>query len=91
MNEAAPQAAAGETDIAQALEVLRLAWRQWYRIGYDDVREWWAQRRDDLSCDITAECKICHGQIRLDQLMRMEWRHVLAEMVTPASPAGDTA
>ena len=40
---------------------------------------------------ITAECKICHGRIRLDHPMQMNWRHVPAEVVTPASPAGDTA
>lgn len=54
MDEAAPQAAQGKTAGEQALGVLRRKWGQWYRIGRDDVRGWWAQRRDDTGGDITA-------------------------------------
>jgi hypothetical protein len=54
MDEAAPQAVTGRTDGEQALEVLRREWGQWYRIGRDAVRGWWAQRRDGLGGDITA-------------------------------------
>jgi hypothetical protein len=55
MDEAAPQAATSKTADAQALEVLRLEWGQLYRIGHGAVRGWWAQRRDGLGGDITAE------------------------------------
>ena len=55
MDEAAPQAATGETAVAQALEVLRLERGQADRIGQDAVRGCWAQRRDGLGGDITAE------------------------------------
>jgi hypothetical protein len=37
---------------------------------------------------IAAECKICHGLIRLDHLMQLEWRHV---PVSAAEPAGGAA
>jgi hypothetical protein len=55
MDEAAPQAATGKTTDRQALEVLRQEWGQWYWIGHDALRGWWAQRRDELGGDITAE------------------------------------
>ena len=51
---AAPQSATGKTADEQALEVLRLEWGHWYRIGHDTVRGWRAQRRDGLGGDITA-------------------------------------
>lgn len=54
MDEAPPQAAEGKTADQQALEALRLEWGQFYRIGRDAVRDWWAQRRDGLGGDITA-------------------------------------
>src|SRR6185437_14441602 len=54
MDEAAPQAASGKAADEQALEVLRLKWGHSYRIGHDDVRGWWARRRDGLGADITA-------------------------------------
>jgi hypothetical protein len=43
------------TTISQALEVLRREWGRAYRIGHDDVRGWWAQRRDNLGGEITAD------------------------------------
>jgi hypothetical protein len=52
--EVAPQAISGKTADEQALEVLRLEWGWAYRIGWDAVRGWWAQRRDGLGGDITA-------------------------------------
>ena len=30
------------------------------------------------SYPVTAECQVCHGPIRLEQLLQMEWRHVPA-------------
>lgn len=54
MSEAAPQAAQGKTPDEQALEALRLERGQFYRIGRDAVRDWWAQRRDGLGGDIIA-------------------------------------
>jgi hypothetical protein len=57
MNEAAPQAAGGGSRTADAdeLEALRYGWGEAYRIGWDAVRGWWANRRDGLGRDITAE------------------------------------
>lgn len=52
---AAPQAARSRTADEQALEVLRLTWGWAYRIGQDAERGWWAQRRDELGGDITAD------------------------------------
>ena len=40
---------------------------------------------------VLAECKICHGTIRLDFMMQMEWRHVPVAQAAPAPPAGDMA
>jgi hypothetical protein len=37
-----------------ALKALRQEWGWAYRIGHDNVRDWWAQRRDGLGGDITA-------------------------------------
>lgn len=36
------------------LAALRWDWGEAYRIGHDDVRGWWARRRDGLGGDITA-------------------------------------
>jgi hypothetical protein len=57
MDEAAPQAAGGGTGDAddEALAALRFGWGEAYRIGRDPVRGWWAQRRDELGGDITAQ------------------------------------
>ena len=55
MDEAEPQPATGKTADEQVLEALRLEWGQSYRVGCDDERGWWAQRRDGLGGDITAE------------------------------------
>lgn len=36
-----------------------------------------------LLCDadypVAAECKICHGRIRLGRVMQMDWRHAPVE------------
>lgn len=32
----------------------------------------------DADYPVVAECKICHGRIRLGQVMQMEWRHAAA-------------
>lgn len=55
MDQAAPQAAGGKSAGEQALEVLRQEWGWFYRIGWDAVRGYWAQRRDNLGGDITAD------------------------------------
>jgi hypothetical protein len=56
MGEAATQAAGGGTGTAdeQVLHALRFGWGEAYRIGWDEQRGWWAQRRDNLGGDITA-------------------------------------
>lgn len=51
----AAQQAAGKTAEGLALDALRQRWGQWYRIGHDDARGWWARRRDGLGGDITAD------------------------------------
>jgi hypothetical protein len=38
---------------------------------------------------VIAACKICGGQIRLEHMLQMEWRHAPARVTAPASPAGD--
>jgi hypothetical protein len=54
MGETAPQAARGKTPDERALEALRWNWGEAYLIGWDVVRDWWANRRDGLGGDITA-------------------------------------
>lgn len=54
MSEGAPQAALGKTADEQAVKALRWDWGDAYRIGWDAVRGYWAQRRDNLGGDITA-------------------------------------
>lgn len=46
MGEAAPQAAGTGTAERYALAELRWGWGEAYRIGWDAVRGWWANRRD---------------------------------------------
>lgn len=55
MDEAAPRAARGKTADENALASLRWDWGEAYRIGWDMVRGYWAQRRDNLGGDITAD------------------------------------
>ncbi len=55
MDEAAPQAVGGTTADGQELAALRWGWGEAYRIGHDLARGWWAQRRDGLGGDITAD------------------------------------
>ena len=50
MSEAASHAARDGVDEG-ALAALRFGWGEAYRIGWDPVRGWWAQRRDDLGGD----------------------------------------
>ncbi len=33
---------------------------------------------DEGCYPVTAECKVCHGPIRLDRLLQMEWAHAPA-------------
>jgi hypothetical protein len=33
---------------------------------------------DDGAYPVTAECKTCHGRIRLDHLIQTDWRHAPA-------------
>jgi len=54
MDEGAPQAARAGADEAR-LGALRHGWGEAYRTGWDPVRGWWAQRRDNLGGDITAD------------------------------------
>jgi hypothetical protein len=45
---------------------------------------------DEHCYPVTAECKVCHGPIRLGQLLQMEWRHAPAAAAAitsaPVSP-----
>lgn len=43
-----------------------------------------AKLTDAGAYPVVAECKTCHGRIRLKWLVQMEWEHV------PAPAAGDT-
>jgi hypothetical protein len=54
MDEAAAQAAGGETTRERELERLRRKWGDAYWIGWDEVRGWHARRRDNLGGEITA-------------------------------------
>jgi hypothetical protein len=54
MGEAAPQAAGTGVLGRYALAELRWGWGEAYRIGWDAVRGWWANRRDGKGEDITA-------------------------------------
>lgn len=55
MEDEAAQAAGCGTDDGRALGALRWDWGDAYRIGRDEARGWWAQRRDGPGSDITAE------------------------------------
>ena len=54
MGEVAPQAAETTALNENALADLRYGWGDAYRIGWDAVRGWWANRRDGKGKDITA-------------------------------------
>jgi hypothetical protein len=54
MSEAAPQAAGTGILVRCALAELRWGWGEAYRIGWDCVRGWWANRRDGTGEDIKA-------------------------------------
>jgi hypothetical protein len=54
MGEAAPQAAGTGVLGRYALAELRWGWGEAYRIGWDAVRGWWANRRDGTGKDIKA-------------------------------------
>jgi hypothetical protein len=54
MSEAAPQAAGTGILVRCALAELRWGWGEAYRIGWDSVRGWWANRRDGTGEDIKA-------------------------------------
>jgi hypothetical protein len=36
----------------------------------------------DSDYPIVAECKVCHGRIRLGQVLQMEWQHAPVTAVT---------
>lgn len=55
MGEAGLQAAVTTAVDETALARLRYGWGEAYRIGWDATRGWWANRRDGLGGDITAE------------------------------------
>lgn len=55
MGEAAEAAARRETADENALAALWWDWGEAYRIGWDAVRGYWAQRRDNLGGDIAAD------------------------------------
>jgi len=55
MGEAAPRAAGAAAADENALAELRWGWGEAYRIGWDSVRGWWANRRDNLGGDLTAD------------------------------------
>jgi hypothetical protein len=52
MDEAAPQAARTAAADGNALAELRWGWGEAYRIGWDPVRRYWANRRDGKGDDI---------------------------------------
>lgn len=54
MGEAAPQAAGTGVLGRYALAELCWGWGEAYRIGWDAVRGWWANRRDGTGKDIKA-------------------------------------
>ena len=54
MDKAAPQAAGTAAPDENALAELRWGWGEAYRIGWDSVRGWWANRRDGQGEDIKA-------------------------------------
>ena len=54
MGDAAPQAAETTALDENALADLRYGWGDAYRIGWDAVRGWWANRRDGKGDDIKA-------------------------------------
>jgi len=95
MGEAAPHAALSRPANGQALEVLRLEWGQFYRVGWDAVRGWWARRRDGLGGDITADDP---GELRTavseDYALKPVPRELAgyrrAGVPAPVAPAGDT-
>jgi hypothetical protein len=47
-----------------------------------------ASLTDGADYPVTAECKICHGRIRLGHLMQWEWQHAPAPV---AVSGGDAA
>jgi hypothetical protein len=55
MDEAAPQAAEAGAAEDHALEALRLEWGEFYLIGYDDERGWYAARRGLIGVLLTGE------------------------------------
>jgi hypothetical protein len=67
MEEAAPQAAEGRTEGADALAALQWDWGEAYEIGRDAQHGWHARRRDGLGDDLTgASPEELRGVIRVD-------------------------
>lgn len=67
MDEAAPAQAAVDMspDDARALEVLRVIWGEYYAVGYDDERGWWASRHGRVGHIIVApSAEILNKMIR---------------------------
>ena len=89
MDEAAPQAASGKTADEQALAALRWDWGEAYRIGWDAVRGYWAQRRDNLGGDITADDpEALFAAIRADYALKKVPRDLGTTAETHHDPAG---